>query len=217
MIPRIALRIAALLILAASALGAYWVHARSGLEFSPGAIRAQVDGIGAWAPLGFVALMAARPFLGLPSWICLMAGGLLFGAVGGTLFGAVGGTLGGLITFFVARALGRDAISGRLSGAIATVDRRIAEQGAPWLAAYTAVPASVLTPVFFAAGLSSLTVAPFTGAVALGLLPRCALYSYFGSIALDPSSGDLWIATGLVIVTLGVVWLARRALRRAVS
>jgi uncharacterized membrane protein YdjX (TVP38/TMEM64 family) len=204
-------RTLAVAVLALAVGGAYWLHARSGIEFSVSSIRGELERFGALGPLVFVALLAARPFLGLPSWICLLVGGVLFGVVGGTVLGAVGGTLGGLIAFFVARVLGRDALTARLRGVVARVDQRISERGARWLAAYTAVPASVLTPVFFASGLSGMSVVPFTAAVALGLLPRCALYSYFGSIAVDPSGRELWIATAVVAATVAVVLLARRA------
>ncbi len=212
MSPGLVRRLLAGALLAVAIAAAYWLHARSGLELSVESIRAQVQRFGALGPLVFVALLAARPFLGLPVWLCLLAGGLLFGAVGGTLLGAVGGTLGGLVAFFVARALGRDVLTSRLRGVVARVDQRISERGAPWIAAYTAVPATVLTPMFFASGLSGISAATFTAAVAVGLLPRCALYSYFGSIALDPSRNELLIATGLVLATLAAILLARRTL-----
>lgn len=199
-----------LLLLGAAA--AYWVHARSGLELDPEVIRARIQAVGPLAPAAFVGLMALRPLLALPSWMFMVAAGLIFGTVAGTLWATVGGTLGGLAAFGVARALGQDAVQQRLKGPVAALDRRLAERGAAWLGVYTAVPLSVLTPAHLASGVSSMAFAPFLGATLAGLVPRCALFAYFGSIALDPSGRDLAIASALVVLAFVAMRSARRYL-----
>lgn len=212
--PRVRLlqRLAALATIAAGGAGFYWLHFRSGVEWTQDAFQLYVSGLGPVAPAILVGAMAMRPFLGLPSGLILVTAGLLFGTVVGTLYGALGGTLGGLIALGVARSLGRDAVQRRIGGNFARVDAYLKRRGAPWLAAYTAIPISVLSPVYFTAGVTGIGAAPFAAAIALGFLPRAGLYSFLGNAMREPSPANLAAASALVAIAAGGILLARRYL-----
>ena len=157
-----------------------WVWSRGDLVLDPVALRGRIEALGWLAPAAFVAAAALRPFLAAPSWVVMSAGGLLFGVAGGMLWGLLGFTAGAFLTFGIARGLGRDALAGRLRGRLARADAWMAERGAAWLGAYTALPVVPLTPGHAAAGLSSMRLLAFTGAVVVGLVPRTAVFSAFG-------------------------------------
>ena len=120
--PRRATQILATLGLLAGVFAGYWFHVHSGVEWSVDTFQADVERLGAVGPALFVAAIALRPFLLLPSWIFLVAGGILFGTLWGTIWSTLGTFAGALWIYGMARALGRDAVERRLSGAVARVD-----------------------------------------------------------------------------------------------
>ena len=187
------------------------VHSQYEFELDPRVLRERIAEFGWLAPAVFVVAAAARIFLVLPSWVFMTVGGLLFGVWGGILWGSVGFTLGAVATFAVARGLGRDALAHRLRGRAARFDRYVSERGAPWLALYTAVPVSLLTPVHFGSGLSGIGLLPFTLAAVCGFIPRTALYSFFGDAIAQNDWSGAGLALGIIVVAgaLGIV-LARR-------
>ena len=148
-------------------------------------------------------------------------GGLLFGIWGGILWGSLGFSVGAAMAFLIARALGRDAVATRLRGRATRVDAYVSERGAPWLALYTAVPVSVLTPVHLGAGLSGMSFAAFGLAAIGGFVPRTAVYSYFGdAIRKGVEHGD-WSSAGVALALIvgggavGIVVAQRFGRRRA--
>jgi uncharacterized membrane protein YdjX (TVP38/TMEM64 family) len=193
-------------------LGAALYGASHG-EFSldPRAFRTQIESLGWLAPAGFVAAAALRPFLALPSWVLMSAGGLLFGIAGGMLYSVIGFGLGALFTFGIARGLGRDAIEQRLHGSVARVDAWLSERGGKWIGAWTALPITPLTPAHGAAGLSGMRVPVFAAAVVAGLVPRTAVFSFFGdSFAREDGARIALASAVLAAAALAGFWLARR-------
>jgi len=176
------------------------VYSQQGFDLDPRALRARIDAFGWLAPAAYVVAAMLRPFLLLPSWVVMSAGGLVFGVWCGIVWGSVGFSLGAVLAFLIARGLGRDALAARLRGRAARVDDRIKRLGAPWIAWYTAVPVTILTPVHMRAGLSGMTVVAFGAAALGGFVPRTALYSFFGdSIA----RGD-WRSVGVALALIAV-------------
>lgn len=209
-------RIERALSLAVVALGAggfYWLHVHSGLEWKPEVLRDHVAALGVFGPLAFVAIMALRPLLVLPSWLVLFACGMLFGPWLGALYGALGAFLGGVLIFGIARAFGRDAVQSRIGGALRIFDELLAARGVPWLALYTAVPISPLTPIYASAGVSRMPLAPFCAAIAVGLLPRTSVFTFAGRAAAEPSLTNLVVAGAIIALAIAITWGARGLFR----
>ena len=183
------------------------VYSQQGFDLDPRILRARIEDFGWLAPAAYVVAAAARPFLFLPSWVVMSAGGLLFGFWGGIAWGSLGFSLGALLAFSVARALGRDAVATRLGGRATRIDAYVSQRGAPWMALYTAVPVTVLTPVHLAAGLSGMTLAAFAPAAIGGLVPRTALYSFFGDSIAQGEWSQVGVALALIVVggAVGIV------------
>jgi uncharacterized membrane protein YdjX (TVP38/TMEM64 family) len=200
-------------VIALGAAGFWWLHVHSGLEWKPESLRDAVASLGVLGPLALVAIMALRPFLALPTWLVLLACGMLFGPWLGTLYATIGGLLGGALIFGIARAFGRDAVQARIGGALRLFDDLLASRGAPWLALYTAVPISPLTPIFASAGVSRMRLAPFCVAIGIGLIPRSGVFTFAGQAAVEPSLGNVAIAALVVLGAAAVTWRLRGSLR----
>jgi uncharacterized membrane protein YdjX (TVP38/TMEM64 family) len=200
------------LLVLGAALGA-WLQMRDGIPVEPEAIRARILALGPLAPLVFVGIVALRPLLLLPSGALMVAAGLIFGVLAGTVWATLGVVLGALIAFGAARLLGREAVERRMGDAGARADAWLARRGWPWLAGYSALPFTPLTGVYALLGLSSMATLPFVGGVAAGLLPRSALYAFFGATLLEGSWTKLALATGLLGLALLVGLWARHRMR----
>lgn len=204
-------RVISIAVIVAGIAGAAAVYSQQGFDIDPRILRARIADFGWLAPAVFVVAAALRFFLLLPSWVFMTVGGLLFGVWGGILWGSIGFSLGAVLSFSIARGLGRDALAARLRGRAARFDQYITQRGAPWLALYTAVPVSVLTPVHFGAGLSGMPIATFAVAAVCGFLPRTALYSFFGDAIAQNDWGGVGVALAIIVVggAVGIV-LAQR-------
>jgi uncharacterized membrane protein YdjX (TVP38/TMEM64 family) len=204
-------RIAAALALGAGLTLAAWLWTHGEVDLDPDALRGRIAALGWMAPAAFIAVAAFRPFLAAPSWVVMAAGGLLFGTLGGMLYGVLGFSAGAFLTFGIARGLGRDAVERRLDGRLGRADSWIAERGAAWLGAYTALPVVPLTPGHAAAGLSGMRASAFGAAVVVGLIPRTALLSFLG----DAFARRDWAQLGMVSALIGLtallaIWAVRR-------
>jgi uncharacterized membrane protein YdjX (TVP38/TMEM64 family) len=203
-----------LIFIAATAVLAFFVL--SGIEPSPQSVRDTVHSWGVLAPIVFILLLAARPFIFFPSTLLFIAGGLAFGPVLGTLYSAAGGTTAGVITFVLARALGREFVQARLPPRW----RRFQddEWGAGVVFFLNLVPIVPITAINYAAGLSRVSLRHYTLAVIGGLTPRAFAYSFFGDSLLEIGSSQFTIALLLLAVLVIVpTWMRRRwfARRRA--
>lgn len=201
----------AVLAIVAGLCGLYILHFKSGIKLSPSSLQEHIAALGIFGPLAMIGIMTFRPFLGLPSWVVMMATGLLFGPWLGTFCGALGGLLGALLIFGIARALGRESVQGYLGvGTLRSLEEFIVLRGAPWLALYTAIPITWLTPVFAGAGLSRMNVAVFTSSVGLGFVPRAALFAVVGKAVEQPTVRNVSLAAVLSIAALVGTLFARR-------
>jgi uncharacterized membrane protein YdjX (TVP38/TMEM64 family) len=72
------------------------------------------------------------------------------------------------------------------------------------------MPAAPLTPVYAAAGLSSLRPLPFVLGATAGIVPRCALYTFFAASLVSGDTTRVAVASGLLAATLALGWFGRR-------
>ena len=162
-------------------------------------LRKWVDGAGWTAPVLYLAVLAVRPFLLLPTFIVLPAGGACFGLAAGTLLGAVGVTLSALLQFALARGFGRETVRRRFGESLGKVRQRIETAGPLVVAFVTAHPTGPMTAFHWGAGLASVSLVSFTAAVAVGAMTRAFLYSFFGASLAEPDSPLLYLAAALLL------------------
>jgi uncharacterized membrane protein YdjX (TVP38/TMEM64 family) len=198
-------------LLVATGAVAFW-RARHGLPLTVEAVRASIAAWGPLAPLIFIAAWVLRPFLFFPTVLLFVGGGLAFGALWGTLYSAVGGTLSGIVTFGLARALGREFVQARIRDRFPQLHEE--RWGAGLVFVLNLIPIVPVTAINYGAGLSRISLGGYTLAVMAGLTPRAFAYSFFGSSILNVHTPKFAAAIGLLLVLIVVPTVARKWLTR---
>ncbi len=189
--------------------GAVAVLVLRGAVLTPEAVRDSVARWGTLAPVAYIIILMMRPFVFFPSTLLFIAGGLAFGPLLGTLYAATGGTAAAVISFLVARSLGREFVQARLPVRWQRYQRD--EWGAGVVFFLNLVPIVPITAINYAAGLSRVSLRLYTLAVIGGLTPRAFAYAFFGDSLLDVGSLQFVLAVAVLIVLVVVpTWLRRR-------
>ena len=88
-----------------------WYRWNLSALFEPARIEALMEQIGPFAPLIYMAVMAATAvIIPIPGPPLFVIAGALFGPVMGTIYAVIGSVAGALIAFLIARFLGRDFV-----------------------------------------------------------------------------------------------------------
>lgn len=177
----------------------HWLRHRLGIELSPESLRTWVTGHGWAAPGIFLAIVAFRPFLLVPSALLLSVGGLCFGTGLGTALGAAGLLASGVMQFGLARGTSHDLVQARLGERARGFQQRLERAGPIAIGVATAHPAGPLTWMAWAAGLSSIPVLGFVVAMALGGTVRSFTFAVFGSSLIDVTSPRFFVATAFLL------------------
>lgn len=194
-----------------TATGAFLVLRHVPLD--PESVRAAILAWGPLAPLAFIGLVTLRPIIFFPSILLFITAGLAFGPWLGTLYAVIGGVLAAVITYLLARALGREFIQARLPARLQRFQD--GQLGAGLVFFFNLVPIVPITAVNYGAGLARVPLPHYTLAVLGGLTPRVFAYSYFGDALLETDATRLALA-GAVLVLLVLIpalfrkrWLQR--------
>lgn len=162
------------------------------------------------APVIFVALYATATALAIPGTILTLAGGALFGFYWGTLFNLLAANIGANAAFAIARHLGRDGVRklmGDDSRALAKLDSVVSRHGFQGLLTLRLIPLVPFNALNFGSGLMPLTWRSYAAATAIGIVPGCAVYTFFADALLQGSreaTREAWIlvaiAGGLLVL-----------------
>lgn len=152
-----------------------------------------IRGLGAMAPVAFIAIYIAACVAFLPGSILTIGAGVIFGVVRGSIYVSIAATLGATAAFLVGRYVARDWVSKRLEGnaKFKAIDEAVGREG--WKMVFL----TRLSPVFpfnllnYAYGLTRVTLRDYFFASWAGMIPATVLYVYIGSL-----SGDLARAAG---------------------
>ncbi len=188
------------------------IRSQLGIDISQESVRNLVAGLGWRAGAIFVGLVTFRQFLFLPSMVVLPVGGIVFGAKLGTALGALGILASALLTYSLARGLGREWFRPYFGAAVDAFQQRAAAAGPPIVAIATAHPAGPMSAVFWAAGFAALPVFTFALVVAIAAPIRAFALSFFGSTLLEPGTSRFWIAT-VVLAVAAIAPLAHPGVR----
>jgi uncharacterized membrane protein YdjX (TVP38/TMEM64 family) len=167
--------------------------------------------LGAWAPVGFVVLLAVRPLTLLPGQLFTAVGGLLFGALRGSFYAFIGTLFSAGLVFLLARAFGTrfmKRFAGEHFEALKSTARRHDFKVAAVVTVNPLLPTDVMIAI---AGASGARFLPTALGTLLGTAPGTFLTAQFGS-ALGSGNAILTLlsAAGMgASMALGV-WLGRR-------
>ncbi|KAJ9529688.1 hypothetical protein QJQ45_014470 [Haematococcus lacustris] len=164
-------------------------------------------------PLGvaaFIAAYAAATVLLIPGSLLTLAAGALYGPLQGTAVVSVASTSGAVLAFLVARYLARPWAEARLAGypKAQAVVAGVSREGGRLVLLLRLSPLIPFTLLNYALGLTQVSLAQYTWASWLGMLPGTFAYVYLGGAgkaAIDAAgNGEVQLAQ-LVIWGLGAV------------
>ena len=200
-------------ILAGALVAVAWrLSAEGGIDLAaltPADAEAFLRGWGPWSALGSVALMMLHSFVPLPAEIIAIANGMVFGPWLGLALTWVGAMLGALLSFALARWLGRPIVRLVLpERRWRQIDSLPVRPGA--LLAARLVPVISFNLVNYAAGVLGVGWWSFLWTTALGILPLSVASVLLGRLFLG---APLW---GWSLLALGLLalWLVWRRFRR---
>ena len=188
-----------------------------------------IDGLGAWAPIVFIAGYAVAVVAAVPGSILTLAGGAIFGIALGTVYVLIAATLGASGAFLVARYLARPAVERRIAGnaRFAAIDRAVADQGRRIVFLLRLSPAFPFNLLNYGLGLTRVRFADYLVA-SLGMLPGTLLYVYYGRLAgeitslasgqaVERGAADYAVLALGLVATIAVTTLVTRIARRALD
>ena len=202
----------AVLFLAGRQLGGY-VEAFSGW----------VEGLGAWAPITFIAGYAVATVAFAPGSILTLASGAIFGLVWGTVYAWTGATIGACAAFLIARYAARGWVEGKLEGKprFQKLDRSIGEDGGKIVALLRLAPVFPFVLLNYALGLTNVRFVHYFWAC-FAMIPGTLLYVYYGKIGREALEGGNtvwdWVLLGIGLVAVaGVTWIVTAKAKRALA
>jgi uncharacterized membrane protein YdjX (TVP38/TMEM64 family) len=179
----------------------------SAAALDAGAVESFVRGWGAWSAGASVALMVLHSFLPLPAEIIPIANGMLFGPLLGIGLTWTGAMLGAVLSFALARALGRPFVRLVVSDARwAEIERVSLRPGT--LLLVRLVPLISFNLVNSAAGLMGVRWWPFLWTTALGILPLTVAMVLAGTEILQAPLWA-WLAAALALAALWLLFRRR--------
>ena len=179
------------------------------VPLDPGSIGNWLDGLGVWAPLIFMGLLATAVVISpIPSVPLDIAAGIAFGLVWGTVYTLIGAEIGGVIAFLIARWLGRPRLARRLSpGVMVRVDELSRRSGPRALLLMRLLPVFNFDWVSYAAGLTAISLPVFAIATFVGMIPPVvAIVAVGATLSTSPIISVSIFALLVLAVVIPLIW-----------
>ncbi len=186
----------------------------------PSSLQHQIQSMGPWAPLAFIALFALATVVFLPGAVFGLAGGALFGPLWGTVWNLIGATLGATLAFLAARYIAGDWVARRTGGRLKELLDGVDAEGWRFVAFVRLVPLFPFNLLNYALGLTRIRLDHYILASLLAMVPGTIAYTWLGYAGREAAAGsetavrNLLLALGLLAVAAFLPRLLRR-FRRA--
>lgn len=175
--------------------------------------KAYIEGFGIMAPAVFTGMCILRGITFLPCGIFSALGGAVFGKLMGTVLTLLGLTVGSVLTFYMARVIGKDWVKRKLGHRYVKYDGLITRDFSYSIFIMRVLPVLPYDAVSCAAGLSGVGLVKFVTETFVGSMPGVFLYVYFGDSIRSMSYKRIGISL-LIILLLSIVPFLYRYVRR---
>ncbi len=204
------LRLLALVVAVALGGGLAWLVLGGDVD----AVQEAVASTGAWGPLVYVALHVVLTLVPVSKNLLAGIAGALFGLAGGVVLSWVGSMLAAVVTFAIARRLGREAVASLTGPRIERVEDIMRHQGlvAVLVARLTPIP---FTIVNYGSGVSAVSWRDYVVGTAVGVLPGSVGYAALGASAGRDARTFVIAGTVAAVILVGALLAGRRMRRRA--
>ncbi len=187
--------------------------------FGPENIQMLLQSYGVFAPLFYMFLMAMAVIISpIPSLPLDIAAGAFFGTVMGTVYSVLGALSGSVVSFMIARFLGREFIQKYLGGHINFCTSCSDNVLTKIVLISRLLPVVSFDIVSYGAGLTKMSLRKFALATFIGMIPLTFLYNYSGSVLVFGKG--LTFALGIVMVVLFFLipkWIERKGFMKYVK
>jgi len=167
--------------------------------------------LGEFGPLAYIFTRAMTVILLLPSLPLDAVAGARFGVIPGSIYSIVGDESGALISFFLARSLGRDAIARLLRKEITFCDE-CAERQLVYVVFFARLlPMISFGLISYGAGLTRIPIRAFAIATLLGMIPLTFIVTYLGG-HFNFFNGTSLILSAILVASFFLVpiWIRRK-------
>ncbi|MBI3702332.1 MAG: TVP38/TMEM64 family protein [Rhizobiales bacterium] len=154
------------------------------------ALAVRIDGLGYWAPIGFVALYAVATVALVPGGIFDLVGGALFGPYLGSVCNLLGGTLGAALAFLVARYIARDWAETRAGPRLQGIMRSVDEEDWRFVAFVRLVPVIPYNITNYLLGVTRIPFPRYVLATLVFMAPSTVAYTWIGHASRQAIAGD---------------------------
>jgi uncharacterized membrane protein YdjX (TVP38/TMEM64 family) len=162
----------------------------------------------------YVLAYTVRPLVFFPASLLTVFGGYTYGPWLGTLLDVIGAGTGGLLSFWIARLLGRRGVEKLIGkGKLNVLDERIATNGFLVVLIVRLIPLFPFDAISYASGLSKIRFKQFAIANYIGIIPGAFVYNNIGSSLRDPFSWQFFLASGLYVLFFAVGLVAQQILK----
>jgi len=175
-------------------------------------LSSMLDGLGIWAPVGFIALFALASVAFLPGMVFALAGGVMFGPVLGTAYNLTGATIGAVLAFLAARYVASGWVREKAGPRLGRIIQGVDDEGWRFVAFTRLVPLFPFNLLNYALGLTRISLLHYTVATAVCMAPGALAFTYLGYAGREAATGsETAIRNGLIALALlaVVVFLPR--------
>lgn len=204
------LRLLGLVLSVAIASALVWVVIDGDLD----TVQSAVESTGAWGPVAYVALHVLLTLVPVSKNLLAGVAGALFGLAGGIALSWVGAMVSAVVTFAIARRLGRAAVASMTGPRIDRVEEIMRQQGLLAVIIARVTPVIPFTVVNYGAGVTAVSTRDFVLGTAIGIVPGTVGYAALGASA--GRDATTFVIAGIFAVALfaGSLLLGWRAARR---
>ncbi|MDQ0427283.1 putative membrane protein YdjX (TVP38/TMEM64 family) [Planomicrobium stackebrandtii] len=191
-------------LLVAAAVGLVIWLSRSVFDIDANDLRSWILSFGPWSPVIYILIYTVRPLIFFPASVLSIAGGLAFGAWLGTLYTIIGATLGALLSFYVAKTLGKSLVRKKWTGNAAKIQSQMEQNGFLYVLLFRLIPVINFDLISYTAALAKVRFSSFALATLIGIIPGTFAYNFLGSSFVSGNPQIIVLAV-VIFVILTVV------------
>ncbi|WP_416198984.1 MAG: TVP38/TMEM64 family membrane protein [Sporanaerobacter sp.] len=182
-------------------------------KYGPNEIKDYIQSFGVWAPLIYIGILSILPLLLFPDSVLVIAGGMIFGLFKGIILTSIGSLIGATIAFYLARALGQQAIKKIIKKDLVIFKDNSKMNGFFLILMLRLIPLFPFKVVSYSAGLSDVKYKDFCMATIIGSLPGILVYTNLGDKTTVFGSKDFYMAIGLLVVLFVISFILKKILK----
>ncbi len=185
------------------------------LNINANEIRDWIIGFGIFAPIIYMLLYTVRPLIFFPASVLSITGGLAFGPLFGTIYTVLGATAGALLSFIVARKLGKNIANKEWKGKGKAIQSQLEKNGFFYVLLFRFIPLFNFDLISYTAGISKVRFRDFFLGTLIGIIPGTFAYNFLGSSLVTGDPKIILLAVGVfAALTLIPMWVRNRWMKK---